>query len=308
MAVIYGSQNVDERYVPGIEPNLYTDEVLIPGVTYTDKYQIGPGGAYKVHKLDSGEEVEPGKPGRDFTDEKAEDDLITIVLNNNFQKSRKIYGVAANAVEFAIGEEYLSDSLNMTKQGRRYSALACMINEGTQYQDTQVITDDNVEDVIVGMRKQIKDNHGQANYAMVSTDVYSKMLKKLGFQEYKDPAVISGDLIKRYGLRIMECNSFDKKNAKYYDYTETLRTVDLTNVDIIVGYSEAFSLLDNMEMYRLIDSENFNGSKAQVEYNSGMRVNSPTQLVVKKKSTTTGQAANDETKIENTTPEGTQDI
>ena len=51
---------------------------------------------------------------------------------------------------------------------------------------------------------------------------------------------------------------------------------------MIVGNHEAFSLLDNMEMYRLIDSENFTGSKAQVEYNSGMTVNSPVQIVVKK--------------------------
>ena len=37
-----------------------------------------------------------------------------------------------------------------------------------------------------------------------------------------------------------------------------------------------------MEMYRLIDSELFNGSKAQVEYNSGLTVTSPEQIVVKK--------------------------
>ena len=92
MSVLYGNQNVDEKYSSAIEPNLYSDTVLIPGVTYSDKYQTGPAGGIYVHKIDSGNEVEPGTPGRDFSDEAAKDELIPIVFNNNFQKSRKIYG------------------------------------------------------------------------------------------------------------------------------------------------------------------------------------------------------------------------
>lgn len=92
MAVIYGEQYVDEKYSSAIEPNLYTDTVLVPGLTYTDKWQEGPGGSIVVHKLTT-DAVAVGTPGRDFTDEAADDDLLPIVLNNNFQKSRKIYGV-----------------------------------------------------------------------------------------------------------------------------------------------------------------------------------------------------------------------
>lgn len=64
MGVKYGNQNVDEKYASAIEPNLYSDTVLIPGVTYTDKYQTGPAGGIFVHKLDGGNEVVPGTPGR----------------------------------------------------------------------------------------------------------------------------------------------------------------------------------------------------------------------------------------------------
>ena len=113
MAVLYGKQHVDEKYSSTIEPNLYSDTVLIPGVTYTDKYEIGPAGGIYVHKIDGGNKVTVGTPGRDFVDENAEDTLIAMIFNNNFQKSRKIYGVQANAVSFAMGEEYLSDSLKL---------------------------------------------------------------------------------------------------------------------------------------------------------------------------------------------------
>ena len=283
MPILYGEQNVDTKYSAGIEPNLYSDTVLIPGVTYTDKYQTGPAGQIMVNILDSGAEVDPGKPGRDFDDEKAKDDLIPIVFNNNFQKSRKIYGVQANAVQFAMAEEYLSDALNKTKEGRQYSGLACMAEEGSTFNDKTAVTESNAINILTALRKQIKDNKGKANFAMVSTEIYAMFLKLLGLQQVMDPAVQSGELMKRFGLSILECNSFDKAKAKYYNSANELKEVNLTGIDFIVGYNEATSILDNFETYRLRDSENFSGSKAQVEYNTAFKVNSPKQLIIKRR-------------------------
>lgn len=295
MPILYGEQNVDTKYSAGIEPNLYSDTVLIPGVTYTDKYQTGPAGQIMVHKLDSGAEVEPGKPGRDFDDEKAKDDLIPIVFNNNFQKSRKIYGVQANAVQFAMAEEYLSDALNKTKEGRQYSGLACMVEEGSTFNDKTAVTESNAIDILTALRKQIKDNKGKANFAMVSTEIYAMFLKLLGLQQVMDPAVQSGELMKRFGLSILECNSFDKAKAKYYNSANELKEVNLTGIDFIVGYNEAISILDNFETYRLRDSENFSGTKAQVEYNTAFKVNSPKQLIIKRREIATAQNLNMDT-------------
>ncbi len=285
MAIKYGNLNVDDKFVSSIEPNLYTDTVLIPGITYTQKYQEGPAGQIFVHKLDGGNKVVPGVPGRDFSDEAAKDALIQIAFNNNFQKSKKLYGVQANAVGFNLAEEELADALNMTKEGRQYSGLACLAAEGTNFDDTTAITAANLVQYITSMRKAIKDAHGKANFLLVSTSVYQIALQVLGLQSYADPAVVNGEMMKRFGLNIIECNSFDEEEAKYYDYTGTLKTVDLTNVDMICGYNEAFSVLDNFETYRLVDSENFSGSKAQVEYNTAFRVNSPAQVIVKSNGT-----------------------
>ena len=235
MAILYGEQNVDTKFSAGIEPNLYSDTVLIPGVTYTDKYQLGPAGQIMVHKIDSGVEVEPGTPGRDFDDEKAKDELIPITFNNNYQKSRKIYGVQANAVQFAMAEEYLADALNMTKQGRQYSGLACMVDEGTDFGNTDVVTEESAINFLIAIRQKVKDNKGKANFAMVSTGIYASLLKKLGLATIMDPAVQSGELMKRFGLSIIECNSFDKTKAKFYNSAGTLKTIDLTAVDYIVG-------------------------------------------------------------------------
>ena len=51
MAIKYNSLNVDEKYSGILEPNLYYNNVLVPGVTCTDKYETGPAGQIYVHKI-----------------------------------------------------------------------------------------------------------------------------------------------------------------------------------------------------------------------------------------------------------------
>ena len=281
MSILYGTQNVDERYSPIVEPNLYTDDILIPNVTFTAKYSVGPAGQIFVHKLDK-KAVAVGTPGRDFTDVAADDELIPIALNNNYQQSRKLYGVQANAVAFDMGEEYLSDAIATVREARRYSALACLAQEGTAVSNTTATTAQTVVTNLLALRKQIKDNHGNANFALVSTNIYALLLGEIGIREVYDPAVRSAELMRRFGLNIMECNGFDEAQAKYYDSTGTLKTVDLTKIEMIVGDYEAFSLVDNLEVMRIVDSEMFAGSKAQVEINSGLKVTQPAEIVVKK--------------------------
>lgn len=282
MSMQYNSQYVDEKYLPILEPNLYTDTVIIPGVTYTDKYVTGPAGQLFIHKLTKGSTIEPGAPGRDFTDVAAQDSLIAIQLNNNFQKSTKIYGVQANAVAFNMGESYMQMSIETVRESRQYSALACLAHEGTADTDTTAIaTGAAAVTKLIGLRKLIKDNHGKANYALVSTEIYALLLGELGLREVYDPAIRTAEMMNRFGLRIMECNSFDLATAKYIDYTGTTQTVDLTDIEMIVGYGEAFSIVPNLEAMRMKDSEDFVGTKAQVEMNMGFRVTSPGQVVVK---------------------------
>ncbi len=282
MAIQYNNQYVDEKYLPILEPNLYTDTVLIPGVTYTDKYVTGPAGQLFVHKLTKGSIVQPGAPGRDFQHQAAADSLIAIQLNNNFQKSIKIYGVQENAVDFNMGESYMQMAIEVVRESRQYSGLACLAHEGTADADTTAITTGAAAVAkLINLRKAIKDNHGKANYALVSTDIYALLLNELGLREVYDPAIRTAEMMNRFGLRIMECNSFDEAAAKYIDYTATTQTVDLTKVEMIVGYSEAFSIVPNLEAMRMKDPSDFIGTLAQVEMNMAFRVTSPDQVIVK---------------------------
>lgn len=289
MAILYGTQNVDERYSPIFEPNLYFNTFLVPGVTYTNKHQQKAGGIY-IHKLSSVAPVTPGTPGRDFSHTAAADVLIQIALNNNFQKSRKLYDVQINAVEAPLAEENLRTATEEVREGREISALAALYTEGTASAVTTAITAANVKEILLAERAALSKAKGKANVILCSPDTYAAILSAAG-KEFtptrNDRISLSGQVGDWLGFTIIECNALaNAAGATYYDYTGTLRTVTAANlglVDFIMYYSEALSIVDNLSKYKMEDGGViFNGVAAQVEVNAGFRVTNAALARVKK--------------------------
>ena len=283
MGIKYGNLNVDEKYSGILEPNLYFDSILVPGVTYTDKYQTGPAGGIYVHKLDT-TAVTVGTPGRDFSDEASSDTLIPILLNNNYMKSKKIYGVQAAAVSFDLANEQLSIATQEIKESRQQSALGCLVQEGTKSNGATITA--NAVDAVLDEAAKIKK--GKANVVLCSPDFYALVLKENGkdFTPAKnDEVAATGAIGELYGFTWIRAAGLGEAEAKYYDNTGALKTVALykaatsgtdgSAVDFILYNNEALSIVDNLESYRIVDSENFTGSKAQAELNTGMKVTTP---------------------------------
>lgn len=274
MSIMYNQLNVDEKYSAILEPNLYFGSVFVPGVTCTDKYQIGPAGAIYVHKL-STTACEVGTPGRDFTDEEAKDELIPILLNNNYLKSKKIRGVQASAVKFPLANERLSTAIAEAREGWQLSAGACLVNEATVSADTREATKENIKSVILAVRKEVVKKKGRADVVMCSPDFYTTILEAAGAEftpSRNDKINESGNVGHWLGFIFVENNGLSATNAKYYDHTGALKTVSFANVDFIMYYHEAFSTVTNFETARVVDTDEFVGSKAQTEMNSGFRV------------------------------------
>lgn len=284
----YAGYNVDERYSDIVEPNLYYDAVLQPGVTYSDKFQGDGVGAGLVHiyKLGEGEVKDPKAPASDFSHENAENELVDLRLNNTQNKSEKIYRVQADAVPYAMAEEHLAAATVNCRAGWQASGLACLVNEGTDLGDTAALTKSNIKNKVLESRKKVRKGKAIANVVLASVDTYTTMLEAAGDQYTpmtNDEIMQSGQIGHWLGMLWVECNMFDLLNAaKYYDYTGTLQTVDLTAVDFVMYDYNGFSIVDNLETIRLKDSENFNGVLAQVEINSGYRVPTAARVVVKK--------------------------
>lgn len=289
MSIIYGTLNVDERYSPILEPNLYYDAWMVEGQTYTDQYQTGPAGGIFVHKLRSSA-VAPGTPGRDFTDEAAQDDLIPILLNNNYQKSKKIYGVQAAAVAFAIGEAQLANAVNEVKEGVGQSGLACLISEGTASATTTAITAANVKAQLLKERAALSKSKCKGDVVLCSPDFYAVVLEAAGTQftpGWNEQVNGSGRVGRWLGFTFVEVNGLAEGTNKptYYNHAGAkieVAVADLALVDFIMYDHMAFSAIPNLEAMRLVDSENFVGTKAQVEMNYGYRITNAVAVRIRK--------------------------
>ena len=277
MPVMYNQQNVDERYASIIEPNLFLNSVFVPGVTCSDRYQIGPAGGIYVHKLDT-KAVEVGAPGRDFVDLETSGQLIQILLNNNFQRSRKIYGVQAAAVGIPLANENLGMAIQEVGEGRQQATLACLVKEGMLATKTSAIAPEDVKNDIIDTRAEIVKAKGRANVVVCHPTFYGNILKAAGddFTPVNNDRMVSTANVGMWlGFMFIEYAGAAANSAKYYDHTGTLQDVSFADLDYVMYFHETLSTVANFETVRMRDSELFVGTKAQVEANIGLRVTNP---------------------------------
>ncbi len=285
----YGNDYVNEEYSGILEPNLFCDTVLIPGVTYNPEYEGDvKAGAVKIYKEASSDQKDPGKPAEDFSDELTSNELIDMLLNNAYRKSKKIYQVTENSCPYNKAEKNLSLAVAENRRDRQASGLACLVNEGTLLEDTTALTTSTIKDKVVDMRTAARKKHVYPNVVLASVEAFAEMLKAAG-KEYtpstNDRIVTSGQVGTWLNMLWMEADAIDG-TAKYYDYTGTLKTVSLSDVELVMYQADTFYIADNLAMMRLKDSEHFTGVKAQNEINTGFRVTNSDKVIVKKKSST----------------------
>lgn len=285
----YGGYNVNEKYSLLVAPNFYFDSIFQPGMTYNDQFQgeANGAGAVKVFRLAAKQAKDPKQPASDFEHEKGKNELIPVLLNNSQQESTKIYNVQAAAVPYDMADAHLSQSVLVCREGWQQSGLACLVHEGTVMADTAAITTDNITKKIIAGRKSIRKQKASANVVLASVETYSTMLEVSGdkFIPVKNDEIIrTGQMGYYLGMLWVECNMLDLTTAaKYYDYTGTLQTEDLSQVEYIMYDWRGMHIVDLLDMARLKDSENFNGTLAQVEIVSGYRLGDKNYAVIKKK-------------------------
>lgn len=256
-------------------------------MTYNDQFQgDAESGLVKIFKLAEDDVEDPKAPASDFNHTKAENELLDLRLNNTQSKSKKIYKVQANAVPYSMAEEHLALATQNCRQGWQASGLACLAHEGTALEDTTALTKSNIKSKILDARKTIRIGKASANIVLASVNTYTLMLEAAGDQYTpvtNDQIMQTGQIGRWMGMLWVECNMLDALNAaKYYDYAGTLQTEDLTKVDFIMYDWRGLSIVDNLETIRLKDSENFNGTLAQVEINTGYRVPTKGRVGVRK--------------------------
>ena len=129
-------------------------------------------------------------------DEAAQDELVPIVFNNNYQKSKKIYGVQAAAVGVQLGEEKLKQATQEVSEGWNQSGLACLVTEGKKATGTAALTKANIKETLIGSRKEAVEKKFAPDVVICSPATFATILAAAGSfaRSTSSSAVRSGTL------------------------------------------------------------------------------------------------------------------
>lgn len=266
---------VDDRFSALVEPNLFDNNVFQPGITFTDKYFLGNAGQIFIHRL-SKVTVTPGQPGQDFSDTNTADQVLQISLDRAFRRSEKIFGATAAAVSYPVAAAHLEQAMADIRESWNREAAKTLFNltaDEAQLAPASVLgatalTKTNIYSSIVNDRAVLVNNGATPNVLLVSPAVYALLLQNEDFIRASDlghTVMATGAAGMIAGLTVFEYQGFPT--------TITVGADSFTGISEYVMYDfDAFSILTNVEVMRLIDSERFNGTLAQVELISGYKV------------------------------------
>lgn len=285
MAVI-GNVNIAQEYSRLVEPNLYPDSTLVPGVTFNPNTLEGAGGRF-IPKVENGGIQDPKLPGQDYDFSNASDSLIQIVANNSITPSKRIRNAQVASVQYPIVEENVATLVSgSVKPSFNAQGIACLVHEGTVLADTDEITATNIKQYLINLRKQLRDKGANGNVLIVNTEIYAIILQVAGADfdnEVKNMINMQGGIGKWLGWVIIESNIFSMATqGKYYDYTGTLQTVDFTNVEMVAYDWQKFYVDTLIEMLKVQDATTFNGVEIVSEFINGYRVSNKDCVLVKK--------------------------
>lgn len=278
---------VDDKYSALVEPNLFAANVFQPGITFTDKYQIGAAGQIMVHKPGVGT-VTPTAPGADYTDAIVQDSIVTISLDKQFNRSRKIYGATAASVAYPIAASEIETGLQEIKAAWNKQAAKSLLTTTGLNKDTNILTvlavdGSDAYDTIVNSRQILVEKNANPDTLIVTPATYSKLLKAPEFQrstQISDMAIVDGVVGRIAGLNVFE---YSELNASVTtgDAVAGITLASGDEIEYIIYDSEAFSIVTSVEQVRVVDSERFNGTLAQVEIVSGFKLTNPDRAIVK---------------------------
>ncbi len=285
MALIVNSATVATGMSPVTEDALYADEIFVDGISFTSKHDIGNAGQIQVVKYAADDTIEPTTPGSKFTDDAYSNSVVNINCNNAFQKSVMVPAY----YEATMPTDVLADKTwSVTRDcalARQKSGIAVLVDDGTDANVTTAITKSNVKDMIVELRKMLRANKANPNVVIASPDVYASMLKAAGTEYtplFNDEVIRAGRVGQFMGLVWFESALLDGSSSyKYLKADGTASTVDVSKVDLIMYDGNAYSIIDKLSALRVIDSEEFIGSKVQEEVDTGFCVTNSDCVLVK---------------------------
>ena len=277
---------VDDKFSALLEPNLWYRNIFIPGVTYTDKYQLGPAGQIMVHKPGVGT-VTSTHPGADFSDVLVQDSIVTLILDEQFNRSRKIYGATIASVAYSAAASEMETAIQEVKKGWTLAAYTAFIETTGIINSTNILTvatASNIYDTIVDDRAKLVATGVTPDTLIVTPAIYGMLLKSDEFQRtgITGDNVVSNAIVgKVAGMNVVEYEAADSAAVD----GQTIGGITWASGDLMeyaMYDSDAFSIVTSVEAIRLVEEPTrFIGTLAQVQIVSGFKLTNPARALLK---------------------------
>jgi len=282
---------VDDRYSSLVEPNLFAGNVFQPGMTFTDKYQLGAAGQIMVHKPGIGT-VTATAPGADFNETIVQDSIITISLNKQFNRARKIYGATVASVAYSIAAAELEAGIAEVKEAWNIEAGKAIVSaDGIRVASnvTTLTTANDIYSTVVDARQALVELKAKPDTMLASPATYSKLLKAPEFQ--RSVQIDDGVVRDAYVGRIAGLNVFEYEDLE--DVAGNLTNInggtdditwDATSdaLEFIVYDHDALSIVTSVNVVGVWDGmPRYNGVVAEVEIVSGFKLTNPSRAILK---------------------------
>lgn len=284
MALVVNGATVATAMSPIVEAGLYADEIFIEGKTFTSQYDVDSAGQIQVEKYSPDMEVKAKVPGSNFSDKDYKNTVININCNNAFQYSQKVPAYFEATMPTSVKMNQTLRTTENVRIGRQKAGLAALVHGGTESENSEAITVENFKEEFLKDRKALVDKFAKPNVAITSTEVYNIMLKLAGTEftpSTNENVVTTGQVGYWMGILWIEAPLLGG-SLSFLNESGSEETVDTANIDYILYDYKAYSIIDKLTMLRVIDSEEFAGSKIQEEIDTGFKVTNPDCVLVRK--------------------------
>ena len=284
MALVVNGATVATAMSPIVEAGLYADEIFIEGRTFTSQYDVDSAGQIQVEKYSPDMEVKAKVPGSNFSDKDYKNTVININCNNAFQYSQKVPAYFEATMPTSVKMNQTLRTTENVRIGRQKAGLAALVNGGTESTNNVAITETNFKEEFLKDRKILVDKFAKPNVAITSTEVYNIMLKLAGTEftpSTNENVVTTGQVGYWMGILWIEAPLLGG-SLSFLNESGIEQSVDTANIDYILYDYKAYSIIDKLTMLRVIDSEEFAGSKIQEEIDTGFKVTNADCVLVRK--------------------------
>ena len=284
MALVVNGATVATAMSPIVEAGLYADEIFIEGKTFTSQYDVDSAGQIQVEKYSPDMEVKAKVPGSNFSDKDYKNTVININCNNAFQYSQKVPAYFEATMPTSVKMNQTLRTTENVRIGRQKAGIAALVHGGTESTNNEAITETNFKEEFLKDRKALVDKFAKPNVAITSTEVYNIMLKLAGTEftpSTNENVVTTGQVGYWMGILWIEAPLLGG-SLSFLNESGLEQSVDTANIDYVLYDYKAYSIIDKLTMLRVIDSEEFAGSKIQEEIDTGFKVTNADCVLVRK--------------------------